>query len=240
MRGNRTVVTLELADTTKTLTKRSKTLFKSARKIYVLGRRKGSEGLHIDKKMLDYAFCAEVSRFFVKSVVQVSGTQENFCLSIVWHYPVTQIVINQTTNNKTTPNWTESLPQSFQWIMYARVSCECKTSQSNRGPDVRKTSHNRHNALCFITKTKSCSLGWFNCRKDEKMTTLGYQASWWQLRFVTLIMHWTESQTLAFGQLKIYSYFSERKKFQVSTQVSVFNLCYNILQEILCCEMKPK
>lgn len=77
------VVTLELADTTKTLTKRSKTLFKSARKIYVLGRRKGSEGLHIDKKMLDYAFCAEVSRFFVKSVVQVSGTQENFCLSIV-------------------------------------------------------------------------------------------------------------------------------------------------------------
>lgn len=117
--------------------------------------------------------------------------------------------------------------------MYARASCECKTSQSNRGPDVRKTSHNRHNALCFITKTKSCSLGWFNFRKDEKMTTLGYQASCWQLRFVTLIMHWTESQTLAFGRLKIYSYFSERKKFQVSTQVSVFNLCCNILQEIV-------
>lgn len=45
------VVTLELADTTKTLTKRSKTLFKSARKIYVLGWRKGSKGLHVDKKM---------------------------------------------------------------------------------------------------------------------------------------------------------------------------------------------
>ena len=44
------VVTLELADTTKTLTKRSKTLFKSARKIYVFGWRKGSEGLHVDKK----------------------------------------------------------------------------------------------------------------------------------------------------------------------------------------------
>ena len=83
MRGNRIVDTLELADTTKTQTKRSKTLFKSARKIYVLGWRKGSERLHVDKKMLDYAFCAEVSRFFVKSVVQVSGTQENFCLSIV-------------------------------------------------------------------------------------------------------------------------------------------------------------
>ena len=70
MRGNRTVVTLELADTTKTLTKRSKTLFaKSARKIYGLGWRKGSEGLHVDKKMLDYAFCAEVSRFLVKTVV---------------------------------------------------------------------------------------------------------------------------------------------------------------------------
>lgn len=153
---------------------------------------------------------------------------------------MTPIVINQTTNNKTTPNWTESLSKSFQWIMHARTSCECKTSQSYRMPDVRKTSHNRHNALCFITKTKSCSLGWFNFLKDEKMTTLGYQASWWQLHFVTLIMHWTESQTLAFGRLKIYSYFSERKKFQVSTQVSVFNLCYNILQEILCCEMKPK
>ena len=69
VRGNRIVVTLELADTTKTLTKRSKTLFKSARKIYVLGWRKGSEGLHVDKKMLDYAFCAEVSRFLVKTVV---------------------------------------------------------------------------------------------------------------------------------------------------------------------------
>lgn len=69
MRGNRIVVTLELADTTKTLTKRSKTPFKSARKIYVLGWRKGSEGLHVDKKMLDYAFCAEVSRFLVKTVV---------------------------------------------------------------------------------------------------------------------------------------------------------------------------
>ena len=69
MRGNRIVDTLELADTTKTLTKRLKTPFKSARKIYVLGWRKGSEGLHVDKKMLDYAFCAEVSRFLVKTVV---------------------------------------------------------------------------------------------------------------------------------------------------------------------------
>lgn len=56
MRGNRIVDTLELADTTKTLTKRSKTLFKSARKIYGLGWRKGSEGLHVDKKMVDYGF----------------------------------------------------------------------------------------------------------------------------------------------------------------------------------------
>ena len=56
VRGNRIVVTLELADTTKTQTKRSKTLFKSARKIYVLGWREGSEGLHVDKKMLDYGF----------------------------------------------------------------------------------------------------------------------------------------------------------------------------------------
>ena len=63
MRGNRIVDTLELADTTKTLTRRSKTPFKSARKIYVLGWRKGSE------KMLDYAFCAEVSWFLVKTIV---------------------------------------------------------------------------------------------------------------------------------------------------------------------------
>ena len=69
MRGNRIVDTLELADTTKTLTRRSKTPFKSARKIYVLGWRKGSEGLYVDKKMLDYAFCAEVSRFLVKTIV---------------------------------------------------------------------------------------------------------------------------------------------------------------------------
>lgn len=240
MRGNRIVVTLELADTTKTLTKRSKTLFKSARKIYGLGWRKGSEGLHVDKKMLDYGFLRWGVAVFCQNCCVGFREHKKTSVWVSWHSPVTQIVINQTTNNKTTPNWTESVSQSFQWIMYARASCECKTSQSNRGPDVRKTSHNRHNALCFITKTKSCSLGWFNFRKDEKMTTLGYQASWWQLRFVTLIMHWTESQTLAFGRLKIYSYFSERKKFQVSTQVSVFNLCCNILQEILCCEMKPK
>lgn len=51
------VVMLELVDIIKILIKCLKILFvKSVCKIYGFGWRKGSEGLYVDKKMLDYGF----------------------------------------------------------------------------------------------------------------------------------------------------------------------------------------